>query len=164
MGNQPAFLSASDQDELDRKKRKHSIYRYRVTGIIILISSFLFLGGIWLSGVNLEGLVWHAGMFDPERHVCLRTNWVNTTKGETDRVRLCTEWIDLTDQSGQTHVMVLENLEVIKGSDGTIRTHLQRGVNFKLLTVSAYLLIILLVGRWIQGFVIYRHKRQIGLI
>jgi hypothetical protein len=114
--------------------------------------------------VDLDGLVWRAGMFDPEQHVCLRTSWVNTTKGEDDQINLCTEWIDLADQSGQTHVMVLENLEVMKGSDGMIHTYLRRGVNYRLVTVSGYLLIIILVGRWIQGFLIQRHKRQTGLI
>ncbi len=163
IGDRTDSLSAS-VDERDRNKQKHRAYRYRITGLIILLCSFLFLMGIWTSGVDLDDLVWRAGMFDPEQHICLRVSWVNTTKGEADRIRLCTEWIDLSDLSGRTHMIALEDLEVVKGSDGRIRTHLQRGINLRLVTVTGYLLIIILGGRWIQSFLIHRHQRDMGLI
>lgn len=150
--------------EFDRKKREHRIYRHRVTGVIILACSLFFLSGLWISHVDLDSLVWREGMFNSKRHICLRMDWLNTTQGQADRVRLCTEWIDLSDLSGETHRVVLKRLEVIKGSDGQIRAYLRRGINFQLVAVSVFLVFIIVGGRWAQQLLIHRHKRQMGLI
>jgi len=102
-------------------------------------------------------------MFNPKEHVCLKTVWVSTTQGTADRVQLCTEWIDLSDLSGQTHRMAIENLEVLKGQDGKIHTHLQRGINYRLVMVVGFLTLIILAGRIAQHFLITRHKQRMGL-
>jgi hypothetical protein len=151
-----------DGEELTRKTMEHRIYRHRVTGIIIVACSLTFLGGLWASGLNLEDLVWRAGMFDPSRHVCLKSKWFPTTRGDAGRVELCNEWIDLSDLSGRIHTLMADNLEVVKGPDGVIRTRLQRGVNYRLVAVAGFLMVIILIGRFVQHYFIKRHMRQMG--
>ena len=153
----------SDLFDPGRGREKHRIYRNRVTSVIILLCSGVFLGGLRISDVDLDGLIWRAGIFDPTEHICLRSDWVNTTQGKADRVRFCIEWIDLSDQTGETHKVVLEQLEVIKGADGKIRTHLNRGINYRLVIVSVFLVMIILGGVWVQRFLIHRHRRHMEL-
>jgi len=163
MSTEIGSLLSPDDKELHRKTVEHRIYHHRVKGVTILICSLIFLGGLWISGLDLEDLVWRAGMFNPKEHVCLKTVWVSTTQGTADRVQLCTEWIDLSDLSGQTHRMAIENLEVLKGQDGKIHTHLQRGINYRLVMVVGFLTLIILAGRIAQHFLITRHKQRMGL-
>ena len=152
-----------DSDELARRMMEHRIYRHRVTGITIVLCSLVFLGGLWASGLDLEDLVWRAGMFDPKQHICLKTKWFPTTRGEAGRVELCNEWIDLSDQSGRIHMLMAEDLEVVKGQDGIVRTRLQRGINYPLVSTAGFLMLIIGVGRFAQHYLIGKHRRQMGL-
>ena len=151
------------EPDLELNRRSHQTYSRRVTGAAILVCCFLFLGGIWISGIELENLIWTAGLFDPRENICLKTAWMNTTQGQADRVQLCTEWIDHSDMNGETHKLSVEELEIIKGGDGKVRAHLKRGINFRLVGVTSYLLIIIAGGLFVQRVLIGRYKKQMGL-
>jgi hypothetical protein len=158
------MVPASDDPERERRRLEHRIYSDRVTWTVIMACCLLFFAGIEFTGLDLEHLAWKAGMFDPGKgHVCLRGGWFPTTRGEPDRVQLCTEWIDPSDRTGETHRLSAADLEIVKGSDGKIRARLTRGINYPLATAAGFLLVILLGGRWVQHLLIRRNKRKMGL-
>ena len=163
MNAQAGERPSPDEKELHRKTVEHRIYRHRVIGVTIVLCSLIFLGGLWAIGPDLEDLVWRAGMFNPKEHICLRSAWFPTTQGEASRVQLCSEWIDLSDLSGRTHTVATEKLDIVKGGDGKIRTRLQRGVNYRLVTAVGFLVLIILAGRFTQRLLIERHKQRMGL-
>jgi hypothetical protein len=150
-----------ESDDLRRKNIEHRIYRHRVTGITIVICSSIFLGGLWATGINMEDLVWKEGMFNSKQHICLKSQWYSTSQGEKDRVELCSEWIDLSDLSGEIHTLAIENLEIIKGNDGKIRARLQRGINYRLVGVGGFLLLIILLGALAQHYFISKHLKHL---
>jgi hypothetical protein len=154
---------AESEEDLEGRRRRHRSYSLRITALIMAVSCLAFLAGIRFSGVELENLVWSSEVFDPKTNICLRTAWLNTTQGQNDQVQLCTEWIDHSDMSGETHTLPVDEMDIIRGVDGRIRTQLKRGINYRLVAVTAYLLIIVLGGLYVQRHLIRKYQKQMGL-
>lgn len=155
-------ISSQAEDEQKEKRQRHQIYRYRVTWGIIIACCGVFIGGIWISGIQIYDPRGRS-LFDTEKHICVQESWLSTTRGEKARIKFCTEWIDMADQSGVTQVMALEKLEIFMDSDGKIRAHLKQGINYGLVTAFVYLIVIIIGGRKAQDFLFHRHRRQMGL-
>jgi hypothetical protein len=154
---------AESDEDLERRRRKHRVYKLRITAVLMVLSCLVFLAGLRFSGVELQNLVWTSEVFDPEKNICLRTAWLNTTQGRADRVQLCTEWIDHSDMSGETHTLPVKEVDIIRGGDGRIRTQFKRGINYRLVAVMSYLLVIIIGALFLQRSLIRRDQKQMGL-
>ena len=71
--------------------------------VMIAACNLLILLGVWISGVNPDALFTEPDHFNQSRDVCLRHSW-HKVAGVQEPVRLCYEWINLSDPSGNTHV------------------------------------------------------------
>ena len=163
MDRPPDAKSSVSDDRLQKSDVQHRVYGHRITVMVIFACSIIFLGGIWLSGIDLDKKIQSSEMFDPDQGDCLRTVWVDVDGNNGNRAQMCTEWIDRSDMSGKTHTLAVEEVELVQGLDGQIHAQLKRGINYRLVTLTVYLLLIVAGGRWVQRHLIKRHIRQLGL-
>jgi hypothetical protein len=134
-------------------------YRMMVTLALIVLCNAVFLLGIRLSGVNLDALVKTPEEFDPIKDICLRLTW-RRVAGEREPIRLCSEWINLSDPSGRTHSLQQET-EVVKAADG--RFYFKHGpqVDYRLLLFGAFVSAILVFGVLIRRYLIRRYEMRL---
>jgi hypothetical protein len=134
-------------------------YRMMVTLALIVLCNAVFLLGIRLSGVNLDALVKTPEEFDPIKDICLRLTW-RRVAGEKEPIRLCSEWINLSDPSGKTHLLQNET-EVVRGADG--RFYFKHGpqVDYRLLLFGAFVIAILIFGMLIRRYLIRRYETRL---
>jgi hypothetical protein len=145
----------------DPREAAFRLYRYRVTGVLVVACSAVFLGGVWLSGLDLNSTFHPSRFFDPKEHVCLRTGWFDTTRGEPGRVELCKEWIDLTDRTGQTNVLDTHYLDVYKDGAGEVHAQMTYPVSFRLVLMIGFLSAILWIGRKVLLLLLNRYKARL---
>ena len=113
----------------DAEARKALVRRFaRVVSLaMIVICNAIVLVGLWASGINLDELVATPDVFNSKQDICLRLGWQPVT-GAADPVRICSEWINLSDPSGKTHQLQREikfrqgpERAVLCGSGGACR-------------------------------------------
>jgi len=136
-----------------RRVRRFSVL---VTLGLILVCNAVILLGIWTSGINLDGLFRTPDRFDPGRNECLRYTW-HKVSGVQRPVRLCYEWIDLTDPSGNTHTFHPDT-EIVLGGDGKLHYAPAERVDSRLLLLLAFAGVVLAAGMALSKFLITRYR------
>lgn len=147
----------------DVRRLELRIYARRVTWGIVFIGGLILVGGLQLSGIDLDDLENKTRTFKPSRHVCLRTDWLETTEGDKDRVQFCVEWIDLGDTSGKTHELVRDDLSIVKDRNGKIHTQLRTKVNYALIGTILFMVVLIMIGKRVQRYFIEKHRIRLGL-
>ena len=161
----PAFgaLDSENVDEHARRLLELRIYRHRVMIGVALGCSVLFLGGLRLTGTDLNNfLPTGSRVFSEKSHVCLKTQTVPAPDGG-EQFKVCTEWIDLTDTTGQIHTMKLEDLQIRPKPNGGYQANLKRAINYRLIVLVAFLGVIIFTGMRVQRVLINRFKRRLGI-
>ena len=147
----------------DDAARRARVRRFAtgVTVVLILVCNGMFLFGMWMSGVNLDELVKTPDRFDPQSDVCLRLSW-QRLKGATDPLRLCSEWINLSDPTGTPHVLD-KNTQVRQGPDG--RYYVDRGVqaDYRLVWFVGFVAAIIAFGMMTRRYLVNRYRLQLEL-
>lgn len=140
-----------------RRVRRFSVL---VTLTLIVACNTVILAGLWASGINLETLFRTPDLFSPSRDVCLRYNW-RKVSGVPQPVRLCYEWINLSDPSGNTHTFQPDT-EIVLGADGKL--HYARGaeVDARLLLLLAFSAAVLAGGIALSKFLIARYRVRLN--
>jgi hypothetical protein len=142
----------------DDASRNARIRRYStgVTWVLIVLCNSVFLVGIWVSGVNLDKLVKTPDLFNPASDICLRLTWQRLT-GAPDPVRLCSEWINLSDPTGQSHVLDKETA-VRQGADG--RYYVDRGIqaDYRLVACVLFVAMVMMSGFLIRKYLVARYR------
>jgi hypothetical protein len=150
--------AAAARDEAARNAlvRRFSL---RVTLVLIVLCNAVFLAGVWGSGVNLDELVKTPDLFNPTSDICLRLTWQRLA-GAPDPVRLCSEWINLSDPSGQPHLLD-GNTKVKQGPDG--RYYVDRGVqaDYRLMGFVGFVAAVLVSGMLIRRYLVARYRLQL---
>lgn len=77
-------------------------FRRGITLILIVICNLILLGALWVSGLDLDFVLTNAELYDPQEGHCLRAAWA-AVSGTEGLVRVCSEWLDTTDPTGQVH-------------------------------------------------------------
>lgn len=136
-------------------------YTHWVTGVMVLLCNGVLLLGLWGSGLNLERLIRTPDQFDPTKHICLRPIWQKVS-GIAQPVRICDEWIDLTDPSGQTHTLARET-EVVQGANG--RLYLEHGplVDYRLFLLGTFTIGVIASGAILERYLIARYRMRLGI-
>lgn len=127
-----------------------------MTVVMILVCNAMFLLGLWWSGVNLDQLVRTPDLFDPKEDICLRLNWQKVI-GSSELVRLCSEWIRLSDPSGATHQFQHET-EVKQDAQG--RLYFDHGalVDYRLFVLVLFVACVVLFGIAMKSFLVSRYR------
>jgi hypothetical protein len=118
----------------------------------------LFLLALWGSGLDLDRIFADRDFFDPIHDICLRMAWYKPV-GEKDPVRLCKEWINLGDSSGQVH-QNQKDMVIVKGTDGKVYAKEGAG-DGRLIAFVLFLVAIVAGGMWLQRFLIARYRARL---
>lgn len=102
----------------DVESRQALVRRFaRVVSLaMIVLCNSIVLVGFWASGINLDELVATPDVFNSKHDICLRLAW-QSVAGTADPIRICSEWINLSDPSGKTHQLQRE-IKFRQGPDG----------------------------------------------
>jgi len=139
-----------------RRVRRFSVL---ITLTLIVICNAVILIGLWATGINVESLFQAPDFFSPSRDVCLRYTW-HKVSGVQQPVRLCYEWINLSDPSGNTHTFPPDT-EIVLGADGKL--HYARGteVDARVLLLLAFIGSVLAGGIALSKFLIARYRARL---
>ena len=150
-------------DDVDNRRLELRIYARRISWGLVFIGGLLFIGGLRFAGVDLDEMESRGRYYRPDRHICLKTDWLETTVGDKDRAPFCMEWIDLSDTSGNTHQLIQTDLVIVKDKDGKIRAQHKRGVNYPLIGTILYLAVLIVIGKQVQKHFIEKRRVRLGL-
>ena len=166
MDEPKAQNEAQEGEALERRRRaerqrhlKIERYRYRTLWMIMLGCSGIFLGGIWLADIDMETLVEPQERYKAAESICIRTGWI-TAGGDGNQVKACTEWVRLSDPSGRIHR--LQNAQLVKRPDGSYEVQYEERINFKLLAMIGFVVLIGVVGHRLHASLIERYRLKIG--
>ena len=147
----------------ERPEFELNLYGHRITWAIVIICGLLFIGGLQITGIDFDELKRQGRIFDPDRHVCLKTEWLRVRTTEMEELRLCVEWIDPEDRRGNIHRMNLDALDVGRDSKGELQARYREEINVPLVGVIIYLVALTLFGKWFQRVLIRRRRGKLGL-
>ncbi|WP_447976845.1 hypothetical protein [Candidatus Nitrospira bockiana] len=152
----PPTARPSLSEEAAARLRRYSLL---VTVAMMILCNAIFLGGMWISGLNLDKLIRIPDHFNPMQDVCLRFTW-RKVEGDTQPIRLCSEWLNLSDPSGETHKIQSET-EVVKGGDGRLYFDDGEQVDYRLFVFGAFVVSIIVFGVWLKRVLIRRYRLQL---
>jgi len=149
--------AATGEEDQRRKIRRFS---YAVSLVLMVLCNAVVLSGFKLSGINLDELFGDAqDVYDPRHDVCLRLSW-QSLEGASEPVRICSEWIQLADPSGQPH-QLRPDTKVKKGPDG--QYYLDPGIqaDFRLLVLVLFVLVVIAGGLWAKWLLVTRYRLRV---
>lgn len=152
-----------DQPMTDACRRAGKIRRFSLIvslALMVLCNAILLLG-LRLSGINLDDLVKTPDLFNAKQDVCLRLTW-QSLPGANEPVRLCSEWLNLSDPSGTTHYLQPDT-KLKKGLDG--RYYLDEGIqaDYRLLMLILFVIAIIIAGVSAKWFLVNRYRLRLEL-
>ncbi len=145
----------------DDQRRASKIRRFTV-GVslaIMILCNAIVLFGLWASGINLDELAATPDVFNSQQDICLRLGW-KSVAGATDPVRLCSEWINLSDPSGKTH-QIQRELKLKQGPDG--QYYADRGVraDYRLLILMLFVVAVIAFGLVAKWYLVSRYRLRL---
>lgn len=155
----PADQILPQSVEDDRRAGKVRRFASSMTLVMILLCNTIFLSGLWWSGVNLDRLVRTPDLFNPKEDICLRLNWQKVI-GSSELVRLCSEWIRLSDPSGATHEFQHET-EVKQDAQG--RLYFDHGAlaDYRLFVLVLFVAGVVAFGITAKRFLVSRYRSRL---
>lgn len=150
-----------DQPMTDEARRADKIRRFSLLisiGLVVVCNVILF-AGLKLSGINLDDLVKTPDLFNAKQDVCLRLTW-QSLPGANEPVRLCSEWLNLSDPSGTTHYLQPDT-KLKKGLDG--QYYVDQGVqaDYRLLMLTLFVTTIIIGGVRAKWFLVNRYRLRL---
>jgi len=145
----------------DVESRQALVRRFaRVVSLaMIILCNAIVLAGLWASGINLDELAATPDVFNSKQDICLRLSWQSVTGG-TEPVRLCSEWINLSDRSGKTH-QLQQGIKLRHGPDG--QYYVDRGVqaDYRLLFLVLILVAVIACGLVAKWYLVGRYRLRL---
>ena len=150
-----------DRPMTDESRRANKIRRFSlaVSLVLMVLCNAILLGGFALSGINLDDLVKTHDFFNAKQDVCLRLSW-QSLPGANEPVRLCSEWLNLSDPSGKTHYFQ-PDIKLKKGLDG--QYYVDQGIqaDYRLLMLMLFVVAIIIGGVWAKWFLVNRYRLRL---
>ena len=147
----------------EHRRLELKIYARRVTWVLVFVGGLIFIGGLRFAGVDLDELEARGKYFRPDRSICVKTDWLETTIGDKDRAQFCVEWLDPSDTSGNTHKLILADVVIMKDADGKIRTRHKWKMNYPLIGTILFLAVLIVIGKRVQKNLIGKRRVRLGL-
>ncbi|MBM4120519.1 MAG: hypothetical protein ACKOBZ_01750 [Nitrospira sp.] len=141
---------------LNARVRRFSL---RLMAVMVMLCNLVILVGIWASGVNPDTLFTAPDHFSQSRDVCLRHSW-HKVAGVQQPVRLCYEWINLSDPSGNTHTFQAD-VEIVMGADSRLHYGQGESMDTRLAALLAFAGAVCILGIVSTRWLIRRYRRQI---
>ena len=157
LAEKPIGESAGEEEQCRRAKVRR--FRTWITGLMIVACNGVFLLGVWGSGFNLDRLIRFPEVYNPTQDVCLQLTW-HRVVGSDSPVRLCSEWIQLSDPTGNTHKFEKET-KVVQGADGKLYFDYGTRVDYHLFVFVAFVAAVLVSGILLQRYLIARYRLRL---
>jgi hypothetical protein len=145
----------------DAEARKALVRRFaRVVSLaLIILCNTIVLVGLWASGMNLDELAATPDVFNSKQDICLRLGW-QPVMGAPEPVRLCSEWINLSDLSGKTH-QIQGEIQVRQGPDG--QYYADRGIHadYRLLILMLFVVAVIAFGLAAKWYLVSRYRQRL---
>lgn len=147
----------------DKASRHAQVRRFTsgVTLVLIVLCNAVFLVGLRVSGVNLDELVKTPDLFNPQSDICLRLTWQRLA-GAPDPVRLCSEWINLSDPTGKPH-MLDKDTKVKQGADGRYYVDTAVRADYRLMAFVGFVGAVIVSGVVIRRYLVNRYRLRLDL-
>ncbi len=148
----PELSALEESDESRRVQR----FTHFVTFGLILGCNALLLLGLWVSGVDLESTLAKPELYDPSNGHCVGVQWTKVA-GAEGLVKVCTEWIDFSDISGQTHFLPTDKA-LAMGADGNLYFPGQSSENYQLIALMIFAIVVMVFGMWVKRQLIAKYQ------
>jgi hypothetical protein len=145
-----------DNPETSRRVRRFTLV---VTGALIIGCNALLLAGLWVSGVDLETALSKPELYDPANGHCVRVVW-SKIAGTDGLVKVCTEWLDFSDISGETHVLP-EGKTLAIGPDGNLYFSGSAADNYRLIALMIFAIVVMASGMWMKRVLIAKYHEHL---
>ena len=150
-----------DQSLSDDQRRASKVRRFTfgVSLAMMILCNAIVLVGLWASGINLDELAATPDVFNSKQDICLRLGW-KSVAGAADPVRLCSEWINLSDPSGKTHQLQRE-IKLRQGPDG--QYYVDRGIHadYRLLILMLFVVAVIAFGLVAKWYLVGRYRQRL---
>ncbi len=156
MSSEPTFL---DESELSRRVQR---YTHLVTVGLFLGCNALLFAGLWVSGVDLESALAKPELYDPANGHCVGVQWQKVI-GAEGLVKVCQEWIDFSDISGQTHSLASDRV-LAMGADGNLYFRGQSSENYRLIALTIFAIVVMAGGMWLKRQLIAKYQVRLQSI
>ncbi|MFB3109403.1 MAG: hypothetical protein ACE1ZE_08585 [Candidatus Binatia bacterium] len=133
-----------------------------VTIVLIVVCNALLLGGLWASGLNLDVVFSDSELYDPSSGHCVKLAWAKVI-GVEGPVRVCSEWLDMSDPTGQVHA-IRQGESLAMGGDGNLYYENDRKGDFRLLALLVFVGVVIFSGVRVKPFLIARYRRRLSEI
>jgi hypothetical protein len=145
----------------EEKRRKLRRYSLGVSVVMIVVCNAVFLAGLWWSGVNLDALVRTPDVYNPAKDICVRLSWHKVTGGH-DPVKLCNEWINLSDPTGETHKFQ-KDTKVVQGADGKLYFDHGDQVDYRFFLLAVFVMAVIAGGMALIRYLIARYRIRLDM-
>lgn len=150
-----------DQPMTGEARRLNKIQRFSliISLMLMVLCNAVLFAGLKLSGINLDDLVRTPEFFNAKQDVCLRLAWRSVLE-VNDPVRLCSEWLNLSDPTGTPHYLAPET-KLKKGLDG--QYYIDHGVqaDYRLLMLIFFVTAIIIGGVRAKWFLVNRYRLRL---
>ena len=153
-----ASLSQLTSD-VQRRARKVRRFTIGVSLAMMILCNAIVLVGLWASGINLDELATTPDVFNSKKDICLRLGWQSVT-GAAEPVRLCSEWINLSDPSGKTH-QIQREIKLRHGPDG--QYYADRGIHadYRLLILVLFVVAVIAFGLVVKWYLVSQYRLRL---
>ncbi|PJA81164.1 MAG: hypothetical protein CO149_00310 [Nitrospirae bacterium CG_4_9_14_3_um_filter_51_5] len=149
----------TDRVESPETSRRLKRFTLVVTvGLIIGCNAFL-LTGLWVSGVDLERTFSKSELFDPVNGHCVQVTWLKVV-GADGLVKVCAEWLDFSDISGETHLLP-EGKTLAMGPDGNLYVSGNAAENYRLIALMIFAIVVIISGMWTKQVLIAKYQAHL---
>lgn len=145
----------------DDQRRASKVRRFTV-GVslaITILCNAIVLIGLWASGINLDELAATPDVFNSKQDICIRLGW-ESVAGATDPVRLCSEWINLSDPSGKTH-QIQREVTLRQGPDGQYYADQGVRADYRLLILMLFVVAVIAFGLVAKWYLVSRYRLRL---
>ncbi|WP_447968716.1 hypothetical protein [Nitrospira sp. M1] len=146
-------MSTDDQD------RRILWFTRGVTVVLILVCNGLMVLGWWMSGLNLNVALSKPEIYDVSSHYCVKVKWMEVV-GVDRPMKVCTEWLDLADPSGNTHT-IREGHALTVGVNGALHYEEQRNEDYRLIGLVLFVMVVIGAGMWAKRYLIARYASRL---
>jgi len=142
-------------EEPETTRRLQRFTHVVTISLIIGCNGLLFLG-LWVSGVDLESALAKPELYDPTNGDCVGVQWAKVA-GAEGLVKVCTEWIDFSDITGQTHSLA-PGKPLAMGADGNLYFSGQSTENYRLIALMIFAIVVMAFGMWVKRQLIAQYQ------
>ncbi len=112
-----------------------------------------------MSAATLEGALGKPELFDPANGHCVGVQWTKVA-GADGLVKVCKEWIDFSDISGQTHSLTSDRV-LAMGADGNLYFRGQSSENYRLIALTIFAIVVMAGGMWLKRQLIAKYQLRL---